>query len=180
MKFNKNSTNQFMKDVLAKDISALQSIFQLEENSFITLTVRGKTNTYQLKKEDSGFYELHIVDKEHAIYGLSCLSVVEVIGTLFQDYAANILTDATMECKNNDIVSQKNHLKIWDLKEGVEYEDSIYHRRYCIVNSTLLYLYDNERWISSDKHFKELSDMEFKKYEPTIEQESVQENNQER
>lgn len=170
MKFNKNSVNQFTKDVPAKDVPALQSIFQLEENSFITLTVRGKTNTYQLKKEENGFYELHIVDKENAIYGLSCLSVVEVIGTLFQDYAANILTDATIECKNNDI-----HLKIWDLKEGVEYEDSIYCRRYCIANSTLLYLYDNEHWIPSDKHFKELSDMEFKKYEPTIEQENEQE-----
>ena len=60
-------------------------------------------------------------------------------------------------------------MKIWELKEGVEYvayDKNFGKRNYKIVDGEFLYFDDNERWSLSLRKFKELNELDFTPYTP--------------
>ena len=66
-------------------------------------------------------------------------------------------------------------MKVWELKEGKEYVEVGFDRRYSIRNSELKYLTNNGIvWNESDKRFKELMEMELIEYIPPIDWSNVE------
>jgi hypothetical protein len=76
----------------------VNEIIKIEKNSKITMTVHDDTQVYKFNDNpEDDDYELHVIGcKKNTIYGLSCCSVIEVIGILIQDYANEIITDVTV------------------------------------------------------------------------------------
>lgn len=62
-------------------------------------------------------------------------------------------------------------MKIWELKEGVEYiayDKNFGKRNYKIVDGEFLYFDDDDRWSLSLRKFKELNELDFTECTPPI------------
>jgi|GEM_PF-6346005 len=69
----------------------LNEFIKITEDSAIEITAHGSKNIYTVYKTGDDAYDLK-VDND-TIYGLSCVSMIEIIGILIQDYANGIITD---------------------------------------------------------------------------------------
>jgi hypothetical protein len=71
----------------------INEIIKIDRYSKITMTVHGDTNTFKfVDNPEEHDFELYILGNPNKVYGLSCCSVIEVIGVLIQDYANGIIS----------------------------------------------------------------------------------------
>ena len=69
-------------------------IIKLDSTNKIILIVNGNIDTYKLELNSDSTFELFSTTRDKTVYGLSCNSLIEVIGLLIQDYANGIITEA--------------------------------------------------------------------------------------
>ena len=72
-------------------------IIKLESTNKILLVVNGNIDTYKLGLNSDSTFELFSTTRDKTVYGLSCCSLIEVIGVLLQDYANGIITEAIIK-----------------------------------------------------------------------------------
>lgn len=72
-------------------------IIKLESTNKILLMVNGNIDIYKLGLNSDSTFELFSTTRDKTVYGLSCCSLIEVIGVLIQDYANGIITEAIIK-----------------------------------------------------------------------------------
>lgn len=88
-----------MDSINFKDFPVMQDenvrkIMSITAKSKIRMTAHGETYTYCFSENpESDSYELHVVDAEDVIYGLSCEGILDVISVLLGDYATGIINE---------------------------------------------------------------------------------------
>lgn len=109
------------KCITDKNVTALLT---LTTNSEINMKIRGENTTFRFSKNpELDNYELYDINNKYdknrefiskeCIYGLSCNSILEVIGILIQDYATEIIDDIEY-VKEIEKEEQKEDLKVGD------------------------------------------------------------------
>lgn len=85
-----------------REVTFIQEVSKITLSSIITMTVHGETNKYRFSDNPSDVegFELYVIDNKRpteSVYGLSCGSVMEVVGVLIQDFAIGIISDIKVE-----------------------------------------------------------------------------------
>jgi hypothetical protein len=87
------------------------SIIQLDEFcSKIKMKVHNEENIYKFIKDSDDSIDLYTNNDVLCRYGISCINIIDVIGTLLQDYAVGIIQDFEIveKCKEPVIVLNKD------------------------------------------------------------------------
>ena len=88
-----------MDSINFKDFPVMQDenvrkIMSITAKSEIQMTAHGETYTFCFSENpESDNYELHVVDSEDVIYGLSCEGILDVISVLLGNYATGIINE---------------------------------------------------------------------------------------
>lgn len=121
----------------------IEQITSLKLDSKVKITVNDKTDIYTVTKIADECYDL-IID-ENRSYGLSCINITDIIGSLISDYAVGTLQDI-------EIVQKK----IDPLDEAIQQEQSL--EKYMSEHTATFLRMNERRYLQEVNKHKQYAD----------------------